>query len=420
MDEKSRKQQAIVKICCVIAAFGLWLYITSVMNPIKTYKKNIPVTIVNEEGLEQFKLSLLPDQKPYVSLTLRGSINDIYSITEEQFKVVVDLNAYVLKKGENNIPVQIQSSPDNINIMNSDNLWATVSLDDLIEKTVPLRINTLGNVKEGYYPLDVTSSIKEVTVKGAAKFVNSVDRGEVKCDLSNAYRDISMVLPIEALDKDGNVVNHVNIKPVATEIKVPIRRVKTVNVNVKTSGQLGEDKLLDKIAVTPEKVDITGDENILNSIDYLDTENIDLSSITGNEVTAKLILPKGVELVKKDTVVKVKIYSNAIIDKEVSLAIKTMNLESNHTMEMDKDKITIVISGLHDVINNIKSEDIECYVDLLSLKEGQHNLPVKVNLPSGLNIISINPNTINVTIKSTQEEENKEEDKKDPEVQNAN
>ncbi|MBU5485091.1 hypothetical protein KQI86_12175 [Clostridium sp. MSJ-11] len=416
MDEKNRKQQAIVKICCVIAAFGLWLYITSVMNPIKTYRKNIPVTIVNEEALEQSKLSLLPDQKPYVSLTLKGSMNDIYSVTEEQFKVVVDLNAYVLRKGENNIPVQIQRSPENVNIMNSDNLWVTISLDDLIEKTVPLKVNAFGNVNEGYYPLEATSSTKEVTVKGAAKFVNSVDRGEVKCDLSNAYKNVSMVVPIEALDKNGNKIDYINIKPVAAEVKVPIKKVKNVAVNVKTSGQLGEDKLLDKITVKPERVDITGDENVLKTIDSLDTENIDLTSITGDEVVTKLVLPKGVELVNKDTVIKVKIYSNIIIDKEVSLAIKTMNLESNHTMEMDKDKVTIVISGLHDVISNVKPEDIECYVDLQSLKEGQHNLPVKVNLPTGINVESINPNSINVTIKNTQEQQTNTE----AEEQNAN
>lgn len=182
MDKKYKRQQIIVKICCVIASFGLWLYITSVLKPIGTYKKNIPVTIVNSEGIEQSKLTLVPDQKPYVTLTLKCTLNDIYSIKEEQFKIVADLDAYVLKmkKGENNVPVQIQKSPENITIVNSDNLFVNITLDDLIEKTVPLNVYTVGNPKEGYYSTKPSANITDVTVKGAGRFYKSDTQGTSK------------------------------------------------------------------------------------------------------------------------------------------------------------------------------------------------------------------------------------------------
>lgn len=419
MDEKNRKQQLIIKICCLIAAFGLWLYITSVLNPIKTYKKNIPVTIINEDNLENFKLSLLPDQKPYVSLTLRGSINDIYSISEDQFKVVVDLSAYVLKRGENNIPVQIQQSPDKVNIINNDNLWVKVMLDDLIEKTVPFKINVVGKVKDGYFPLEATSSINEVTIKGAAQFVNYVQKAEVKCDITNAYRDLATILPIHAVDKDGDIIENVKIKPISAEVKVPIQKVKSVTINVKTTGQLSENRILQGVAASPEKVEITGEETLVKTIESLDTEPINLAEVTGEEAVAKLVLPKGVELVKKDEVVKIKVYFNTVADKAVSLLIKTMNLPGDHTIQLDRDRVSIVISGLYDIVNNIKDEDIECFVDLQSLKEGTHNLPVKVNLPEGVNLVSISPDNINVTIKLIPKEEPTVETKPETGGQNA-
>lgn len=422
MDEKNRKQQLVIKICCVIAAFGLWLYITSVLNPIKTYKKNIPVTIINQDKLENFKLSLLPDQKPYVSLTVRGSINDIYSISEEQFKVVVDLDAYVLKRGENNIPVQIQQSPDKVNIINNDNLWVKIVLDDLIEKTVPLKINVTGKVKDGYLPLEAASNIDEVTIKGAAQFVNYVQRAEVKCDISNAYRDLATILPIHAIDKDGDVIENVKIKPISAEVKIPIQKMKSVNINIKTTGQLGQNRILQGATAVPEKIEITGEEAVLNTIDSLDTEPINLEEVTGDEAVAKLVIPKGVELVKKDEVVKVKVFFNTVADKTVSLAIKTMNLSGDYNIELNRDKVSIIISGLYDIVNNIKGEDIECFVDLQSLKEGTHNLPVKVNLPEGVTLVSVDPNNINVNIKLIPKEDPKEEPKGEakPETEGQN
>lgn len=401
MDEKNRKQQIIVKICCVIAAFGLWLYINTVPNPVRTYNKNIPVTIINEQGLEQSRLALLPEQKLYVTLTLKGTINDIYSVTEDQFKVVVDLGAYVLKKGDTNIPVQIQHSPDNITILNSNNLWVKISLDDLVEKTVPLKLSTVGKPKQGYYAGKASPSITNVSVKGPGKFVNSIDRGEVKCDIGGIYRDLDIILPIQAVDSSGNVIGEVKVQPKSVGVKVPIKRAKTVSINAKTMGKLNDNKVLDKITVEPEKVDIIGDESVINNITSLDTEPINLENLSSDEVEAKLILPKGVTLVNNNGFVKVKIkvQSNTILNKEVSLAVKTINIDSNYTITLDVDKVSLTVSGLESVINNLKPENIECYVDLNSMKEGQYKLPVNISLPEGIKLVDKSPESITVNIK---------------------
>lgn len=399
MDEKNQKQQIIIKICCVIAAFGLWLYITSVLNPVKNYKKNIPVTIINEDALEQSRLALVPDQKPYVTLTLKGTINDIYSVSEDQFKVVVDLGAYVTKKGENNIPVQIQQSPDNIKILNSDNLWVKITLDDLVEKTVPLKVVTSGKAKDRYYPGKPNTNITDVSVKGPGRFVKLIDRGEIRCDIDGMYRDLNTILPIQAVDINGNAVGGVKVQPKSAELKLPIKKAKSVSINVKTTGKLNDNSVLDKITVMPEKVDIVGEENIINNISSLDTEPIDLGNLSGDEVAAKLILPKGVTLVNNNGFVKVKIYSNSMINKNISLAIKTINGDNNYNITLDADKAALNISGLETVINNLKPEDIQCYVDLSSMKEGEHKLPVKVNLPEGIKLVSISPENITVNIK---------------------
>ena len=54
--DKEGKQQYIIKICCVIAAFALWLFITSTENPVTAYKiKSIPVQLLNTDILTQFK-----------------------------------------------------------------------------------------------------------------------------------------------------------------------------------------------------------------------------------------------------------------------------------------------------------------------------------------------------------------------------
>ena len=66
----------------------------------------------NLEVLKDYDLVMVPNQNLTVDLDLEGPSTEIYKVKKEQFKVVVNLSEYVLKEGDNNIPVQIESYPD--------------------------------------------------------------------------------------------------------------------------------------------------------------------------------------------------------------------------------------------------------------------------------------------------------------------
>ena len=44
--------------------------------------------------------------------------------------------------------------------------------------------------------------------------------------------------------------------------------------------------------------------------------------------------------------------------------------------------------------------NIKCYVDLNSLKEGEHKVPIKIELPKGVNLVSTSQENVKVEIKS--------------------
>ena len=87
---------------------------------------------------------------------------------------MADLSAYALKSGEQKIPIEIRKSPDNINVVNSDNLFINVNLDELIETKLPINLNISGKPKEGFYASAPILSQSYATVLGGSKFVNIV------------------------------------------------------------------------------------------------------------------------------------------------------------------------------------------------------------------------------------------------------
>ena len=183
VERKNKRNQILVKICCVIASFILWLYIFNVEDPMRERKIVVPVTIVNKDALAQSKLVQIDDQSPTISLLIKGNASNVYSVKSSDFKLQLDLNAYVMKKGQNNIPVEVKKSPDNISIVNNENLWIKIQLDELKNKSVPVRIGVGGKLKEGYYALDPILNTEKVEISGAADAVNSVKYAAATCDI---------------------------------------------------------------------------------------------------------------------------------------------------------------------------------------------------------------------------------------------
>ncbi|KZL93231.1 CdaR family protein [Clostridium magnum] len=402
MEEKSKRQQVIIKVCCVIASFVLWLYIFNVENPVRERKLVVPVQMVNKDILAQSKLVPVGEENISITLDIRGNASDIYSVKPEDFKLESDLSAYVVKKGENRIPVEIKKSPGSIRIVNNENLWISINLDEIIQKTVSVKVIVEGKAKEGFYAEQPIIRTENVQITGPQQDANSVNRVVAICNIKDASKDINITASLKPEDSSGNIVKNVSVKPDSLQVIVPIKNIKGVPISVKTQGNLVNGGVLKSVVPSPEKIDISGEEEILSNINVLNTEIIDLGKLTENDtVEIKVLVPKGVTLVNSNGIVKVKINFDKGIQKTLSLDIKTINVGNNYSITMDNNKADLTISGLESTVNNLKIEDLSCFVDLNNLAEGEYDVPVTINVPDGISKVSQQPTSIKVTIKKT-------------------
>ena len=68
--------------------------------------------------------------------------------------------------------------------------------------------------------------------------------------------------------------------------------------------------------------------------------------------------------------------------------------------------------GNNQIINNLTKDDINCFVDLKSIAEGQKDVELNVNLPKGVTLVSKTPQTVKVTVrKKVSEDENVSQNK---------
>lgn len=406
-----KNKDLIIRICCIVAAFILWLYIANIENPIKTTViKNVPVALLNKDAITQFNLVELPKQNYYVNITVKGKANEIYSLKASQFKVTADMSAYGLKSGENRIPVEIESYPEDVTVINNG-LWVKVELDDLMEKNIPVKLKITGSPKEGFALSEYSVTPSNILVSGPARYVNSVSYADIDIDLDGRSTNIEDTFNVKVVDNFGRKVDYVNIDPSYVKVKVVLENAKKVPVSVKLSSKSNDNFTVKSITVDPEQVEISGNNTLLNKVEELYTEEIDFSSIKDGETMEVLLsLPNGIRVVNGDDKVKVNIKLEQIIEKNMSLNLGMDNLGDEYEASVKDDVIDVKISAGKDNIQNINDSNVRCYVDLNGLSEGIYNLPVLIKTPDFVINSSYNPKSVEVTIKKKNQEKEVDEE----------
>lgn len=82
--DKSENGTLIVKIICLLLSVVLWLYISNVENPLRTYElKGIPVELTNEDSLVDSKFAIVNKQPFTVDLKLEGPSSEILKVKKK-------------------------------------------------------------------------------------------------------------------------------------------------------------------------------------------------------------------------------------------------------------------------------------------------------------------------------------------------
>lgn len=402
MDIKKKKSKnIIIKIVSLLCSFGLWLYIYNVDNPTIDNKiTGVTVKINNLETLENSKLALVPEQEFKITITIEGSATEVYLAKADSFKLAVDLSSYALRKGENYIPVEVVDAPKNINIKNPDALRVKVMLDEQIQKslaiTEDIKKSSSNGLVLGKTVLDPINAI----VSGPSQYVNRVKSVVARAEVKATDKDISMKVPLIALDEAGREVKDIKITPSTVDVAIQVRRAKTVGINVVTKGNINKNLLLKSLEAIPTKIEITGDEIELNKVSSIDTEPIDLSLISSSkDIAVKLVVPKNITLLNNNNgMINVKVNIESINQKEFTVPVSIKGLGNDLKATLSNEKVTIVLQGDKDLIDNMKIEEVQCELDLTNQAVGEYTLSPKVSVKSGASIISVNPEKVKVVI----------------------
>lgn len=343
--------------------------------------KNQNVDVIYNE--EAYVIEGLPET---VDITLIGSKTDLYIAKQSSSqKVTVDLSG--LKPGTHKVNITYSQNAGNIEYMVNPSV-ATVIISPKVSETRTLSVDLINKDK-----LDPTLTIKninydtdKVVIKGSEKTIEKVAIVKALVNINDIItQEVGTTsikdVPLVAYDEVGNVVD-VEIVPQKIDVELEITSPsKELPIKIILKGEVSFGQAISSMSSSETKVTVYGDEEVLSNLTYIPVE-IDVTGLKENkEYKVELNKPVGVNSLSINNLT-INVSLGEISSKDINdVGITPKNLGENYkaqSVDESGAKVTVNVKGVKNVIDQIKSTDINAYIDLSGLTEGEYEVDVLV------------------------------------------
>lgn len=193
----------------------------------------------------------------------------------------------------------------------------------------------------------------------------------------------------------GVTVTRVQPNPLALTLAATVTR--TLPIQPSLTGSPPEGYEVKSVKVRPDHVTVKGVASELENLKNLSTLPIDLSNLSGPVTLATDLDIKNLHLTLKDQAPI--LVDLVIVDKIIKRTISGIQVyASPQTARLSPSTVSVTLSGPFRRLKEIKATELLATVNTQNLKPGGHNLRVSVQVPEGLRLENLTPQTVTARI----------------------
>ena len=301
------QRNLLAKILALLLAIALWAYVMNDENPSIEGSFTVPLKLINAP--EGYQVSR---EVTSVVIHVRGARSQFVNVDEKNFSAYVELGS--VNEGSQNCRVHV-IMPQGFELVEVEPDAAEVTLDRIAAKDFPAELIVTGATAQGTTVAKVSQSSQMVTVEGPNSLLSEVSRVIGYVGLSGNSTDFSLQVPLTAINEDGREVTGVTVNPASVKADVQLARGLTKKVvSIKPVAGEGLPRNLELVGMRadPVKIEIAGEDNIINGISEIETEPVSLSDVTQkSDKIVKLSPPEGVTVTNRDVTVHIEVKAKA-------------------------------------------------------------------------------------------------------------
>lgn len=381
-----------IKIISLLSAMVLWTYVMAIVDPEETKLfENIPVTITNINELNEKNLIIYPEKNLTTDIYVTGKLSNIKKVSKDDISVYGQINSPM--EGKNQIYLKVSTSQRiSYDFKNSVMI---VTLEKLVNENKNININISGNGKNDVDSITLEDNINKIMVSGPRTLVDKVKNIVGTVNVDNNLSDFSQSIKLEPVDYKGKVVEGVKLEKNSISANVTLLTEKVVPIKLNLSNNIESDI---NYEISQDTVTIKGKKDIVDSIEYIESQPIDLSQLSSEiDKDVYLQIPNGIAVDTKFITIKKVSEENTISEyiytpEEIDIKNNINNIERSTIKIPDKINVSIEYLQSEGLINK---DDIKLYIDLNELSS-DNTCKIKYESKYDIEKINIEPDIVTV------------------------
>ncbi len=397
------------KIFSLAAAILMWSYIVS-SDPTITRDKTISGVEIHTSGLSVLQsrdLALLTDPMAALQdVRVRVEVPQAnYSrVTADTVRVELDLSQIrqtgrqeVELTGVSNYGEVVQITPSRLEVV----------VETLDQRNVPINVELTGskNIKNYWYNVSrVNPSV--LTVSGPSSVVQNITSARVQVDVTGATNSYNWTLPPELLDASGEVISRTLSKSsssVSVGVQIyPVKQLQVLSdIETATTGTILDGYKVSRIEVQPEIISVAAEKELLDELESITFTPINVTGRSQSfSATVSIGKLSNIQHYSSEQVT-VTVYIEELTKTETfsNIPLLIVGKEPNQKVSLSEDNISVKVTGLHSVFDDLMRKDISARVNITDLNPGVYTMPVQVLVDNYPDLtFELEPPMVSVTI----------------------
>jgi YbbR domain-containing protein len=317
------------------------------------------------------------------------------------FQATIDLSGIQPGSGRHLMPVHVTSIDDRITVVGVTPSAVTIDLDRLAEKSVDVTVDH-GPAPTGLELGDESVTPTTVVVSGPATVLDRVAAARASVVIQQSGIDVDQDVDLVAVDGLGEAVGQVDIEPRIVHVTIPVfsdRETRTLPVNPVVTGDPAPGFEIAGVSVEPPVMLVEGDADQLAELVRVDTEQVPMTGASSDRsVTVGLALPTGILPVGDDSITVTVTLRPVTETRTFNAGVRLIGAGRGLTYAVDTDRILLTIGGSSADLDRLTGSTLVVDLDVTGLEPGKRVVPVFLDLPTGVTLVSASPATVTVTI----------------------
>ncbi|MGL5257865.1 MAG: CdaR family protein [Proteocatella sp.] len=392
--KKKLKNNFKIKLFSFAFAFIMWIYVMSEVDPIVIRSfETVPVeSVINIDEIRDNGLTFAYGQNFNVKIDFRAKRSTLNEYIRNGIKPKGEI--YDPKEGTNTMTILLETPreieysivPEYIDVVLEKSVVSLKNIDMEIE----------GNLQHGYIIGSLTPNKTKLYVEGPKSQVEKIDKLLAKVKLENQNTDFSSKVNLIPVDSKGHVVEGVTVRDANIIVDINVEKTKTVPVKLNFVDS--QNKPVNNTSFESEKstVDIQGEEELVNSIEYVSTKPIKISKFNSIDgLSYELEMVEGIKI--SESSIKIKPIEEKVSEYTISIPKENVTFTGDYKSEDIKqnlpDEIEVKLFAGKEYAEKVNTQNIKLYIDNKQQLE-EYKMLYKVEFP--IVNIKVTPDVINL------------------------